>query len=86
MAGAPGVDELGSNVVFVGNIPYTASEEQLQEVFETVGPVSSFRSSASPPLVLRCEGAEGLVWPARAKPPLERLLEPSCGIPCLEAA
>jgi hypothetical protein len=33
----------GSNVVFVGNIPYTASEEQLQEVFETVGPVISFR-------------------------------------------
>jgi len=33
----------GSNVVFVGNIPYTASEEQLQEVFEAVGPVISFR-------------------------------------------
>ncbi|KAJ1472590.1 hypothetical protein T484DRAFT_1550300, partial [Baffinella frigidus] len=27
----------------VGNIPYTASEEQLQEVFETVGVVISFR-------------------------------------------
>ena len=46
MAGAPGVDEVGRNVVFVGNIPYTASEEQLQEVFETVGPVSSFRSAS----------------------------------------
>ncbi|EKX46396.1 hypothetical protein GUITHDRAFT_70536, partial [Guillardia theta CCMP2712] len=29
--------------VFVGNIPYTASEDQLQEVFETAGPVLAFR-------------------------------------------
>lgn len=32
-----------SRSVFVGNIPYTATEEQLQEVFESAGPVLSFR-------------------------------------------
>lgn len=32
-----------SRSVFVGNIPYTASEDQLQEVFETAGPVFSLR-------------------------------------------
>eukprot|EP01118_Nematostelium_gracile_P017292 TRINITY_DN7340_c0_g1_i1.p1 TRINITY_DN7340_c0_g1~~TRINITY_DN7340_c0_g1_i1.p1 ORF type:complete len:245 (+),score=59.40 TRINITY_DN7340_c0_g1_i1:89-823(+) len=29
--------------VFVGNIPYDATEEQLIEIFQTVGPVVSFR-------------------------------------------
>jgi RNA recognition motif-containing protein len=29
--------------IFIGNIPYTANEDQLQEVFETVGPVVSLR-------------------------------------------
>jgi cleavage stimulation factor subunit 2 len=29
--------------VFVGNIPYDASEEQLIEIFQEVGPVVSFR-------------------------------------------
>lgn len=29
--------------VFVGNIPYDASEEKLREIFSTVGPVLSFR-------------------------------------------
>jgi len=33
----------GSNVVFVGNIPYELTEEQLIEVFKEVGPVVSFR-------------------------------------------
>ncbi|KAF0421752.1 cleavage stimulation factor subunit [Gigaspora margarita] len=33
----------GSNVVFVGNIPYELTEEQLTEVFKEVGPVVSFR-------------------------------------------
>jgi len=31
------------NSVFVGNIPYDASEEQLTEIFSEVGPVVSFR-------------------------------------------
>ena len=29
--------------VLIDNIPYTASEEQLQEIFESVGPVLSLR-------------------------------------------
>ncbi|KAI8887605.1 hypothetical protein K501DRAFT_175147 [Backusella circina FSU 941] len=33
----------GSRVVFVGNIPFELSEEQLIEVFKEVGPVTSFR-------------------------------------------
>ncbi|KAI7893635.1 uncharacterized protein EV154DRAFT_501041 [Mucor mucedo] len=33
----------GSRVVFVGNIPFELSEEQLIEVFKEVGPVASFR-------------------------------------------
>jgi len=32
-----------SRSVFVGNIPYEATEEQLQEIFSQVGPVVSFR-------------------------------------------
>lgn len=32
-----------SRSVFVGNIPYEATEEQLQEIFSQVGPVMSFR-------------------------------------------
>eukprot|EP00960_Hanusia_phi_P008722 249521-Hanusia_phi.AAC.3 len=36
--------EQTNRTVFVGNIPYTASEDQLQEVFETAGPVLAFRS------------------------------------------
>ncbi|KAF8923699.1 hypothetical protein BGZ58_002649 [Dissophora ornata] len=33
----------GSKVVFVGNIPYEQTEEQLIEIFSEVGPVVSFR-------------------------------------------
>ncbi|CAG8643354.1 5331_t:CDS:10, partial [Ambispora gerdemannii] len=33
----------GSNVVFVGNIPYELTEEQLTDIFQEVGPVVSFR-------------------------------------------
>ncbi|CAG8614735.1 2639_t:CDS:2 [Paraglomus brasilianum] len=33
----------GSHVVFVGNIPYELTEEQLTEIFKEVGPVVSFR-------------------------------------------
>ncbi len=33
-----------SRSVFVGNIPYSATEEQLEDVFRTVGHVVSFRS------------------------------------------
>lgn len=32
-----------SRSVFVGNIPYSATEEQLEDVFRTVGQVVSFR-------------------------------------------
>jgi hypothetical protein len=32
-----------SRSVFVGNIPYEATEEQLQDIFSQVGPVVSFR-------------------------------------------
>jgi RNA recognition motif-containing protein len=32
-----------SRSVFIGNIPYTATEEQLLDVFEGVGPIASFR-------------------------------------------
>ncbi|KAG0097796.1 Cleavage stimulation factor subunit 2 [Podila epicladia] len=33
----------GSKIVFVGNIPYEQTEEQLIEIFSEVGPVVSFR-------------------------------------------
>ncbi|CAG8573994.1 2749_t:CDS:2 [Ambispora leptoticha] len=33
----------GSNVVFVGNIPYELTEDQLTDIFQEVGPVVSFR-------------------------------------------
>lgn len=44
-AGPPagGQQQHGSNTVFVGNVPYTATEEQLIEVFESAGQVVSFR-------------------------------------------
>jgi cleavage stimulation factor subunit 2 len=32
-----------SRVVFVGNIPFDMSEEQLVDIFKEVGPVASFR-------------------------------------------
>lgn len=32
-----------SKVVFVGNIPYEMTEEQLVDIFKEVGPVISFR-------------------------------------------
>lgn len=82
MSGAPG-EEIGSNVVFVGNIPYTASEEQLQEVFETVGVVISFRSVASPPLSWRFEGGEDLVWRARQSRCSTGCRARAAKIPCL---
>ena len=34
--------------VFVGNIPYSATEEQLEDVFRTVGHVVSFRWGGNP--------------------------------------
>jgi len=36
-------DNQKSKVVFVGNVPYDMTEEQLVEVFRTVGPVVGFR-------------------------------------------
>lgn len=36
-----------SKVVFVGNIPYDMSEEQLTEIFKEVGPLVNFRYSNS---------------------------------------
>ena len=39
----------GSRSVFVGNIPYTATEEALQDIFRTVGHVVSFRCAGAPP-------------------------------------
>ncbi|ORY95821.1 hypothetical protein BCR43DRAFT_459743 [Syncephalastrum racemosum] len=33
----------GSRVVFVGNIPFELTEEQLTDIFKEVGPVASFR-------------------------------------------
>ncbi|ELT95429.1 hypothetical protein CAPTEDRAFT_160825 [Capitella teleta] len=36
-------EERAQRSVFVGNIPYEASEEQLKEVFQQAGPVISFR-------------------------------------------
>jgi hypothetical protein len=33
-----------SRSVFVGNIPYSATEEQLEDIFRTVGHVVNFRS------------------------------------------
>jgi cleavage stimulation factor subunit 2 len=35
--------QTNSRSVFVGNIPYEATEEQIQEIFAQVGPVVSFR-------------------------------------------
>ena len=40
----------GSRSVFVGNIPYTATEEALQDIFRTVGHVVSFRCAGAPHL------------------------------------
>ncbi|KAK9240889.1 hypothetical protein V1525DRAFT_394208 [Lipomyces kononenkoae] len=36
-------DKTGGRVVFVGNIPYDQSEEQIMDVFQSVGPVANFR-------------------------------------------
>ncbi|KAK9376872.1 uncharacterized protein V1513DRAFT_410143 [Lipomyces chichibuensis] len=36
-------DKTGGRVVFVGNIPYDQSEEQIMDVFQSVGPVVNFR-------------------------------------------
>lgn len=35
--------QANSRSVFVGNIPYEATEEQIQEIFSQVGPVVTFR-------------------------------------------
>ncbi len=32
-----------SKIVFVGNIPYDTTEEQLVDIFKEVGPIASFR-------------------------------------------
>jgi RNA recognition motif-containing protein len=32
-----------SNLVWIGNIPYDASEEDLEQLLSTVGPVASIR-------------------------------------------
>lgn len=32
-----------SKVVFVGNIPYDISEEQLKDIFRQIGPIHRFR-------------------------------------------
>jgi cleavage stimulation factor subunit 2 len=32
-----------TKVVFVGNLPYDATEQEVQKVFEVAGPVVSFR-------------------------------------------
>ncbi|KAK9382077.1 uncharacterized protein V2V93DRAFT_366386 [Kockiozyma suomiensis] len=36
-------DKAGGRVVFVGNIPYDQSEEQIMDVFQSVGPVANFK-------------------------------------------
>ncbi|KAK7208543.1 hypothetical protein BZA70DRAFT_274016 [Myxozyma melibiosi] len=36
-------DKGAGKVVFVGNIPYDQSEEQIMDVFQSVGPVANFR-------------------------------------------
>jgi len=38
-----GSQSRGARCVFVGNIPYETTEEQLIEIFQEVGPVVSFR-------------------------------------------
>ena len=48
MQGQPGFDfageaEKAARSVFVGNIPYEATEEQLKDIFSEVGVVMSFR-------------------------------------------
>lgn len=46
MAGLPVRDpavDRSLRSVFVGNIPYEATEEQLKDIFSEVGPVVSFR-------------------------------------------
>jgi cleavage stimulation factor subunit 2 len=44
MEGGPsGIGHRPLRVVFIGNIPYDATEETLLEIFKTVGPVVSFR-------------------------------------------
>jgi len=37
------VGNRSSKCVFVGNIPYDATEQQLIDIFQQVGPVVSFR-------------------------------------------
>ncbi|KAK9454076.1 hypothetical protein V1511DRAFT_502657 [Dipodascopsis uninucleata] len=36
-------DKQGGRVVFVGNIPYDQTEEQIMDIFQSVGPVVNFR-------------------------------------------
>ena len=48
--------------MFVGNIPYSATEEQLEDVFRTVGHVVSFRF-ALVRVDLSCTWARMLLFP-----------------------
>lgn len=43
MQGTLSAAERSVRSVFVGNIPYEATEEQLKDIFSEVGPVVSFR-------------------------------------------
>jgi len=44
--------ESNSRCVFVGNIPYEATEAELAEIFKEVGPVVSFRSVENAIIIL----------------------------------
>ncbi|KAK4699102.1 hypothetical protein P7C70_g7160, partial [Phenoliferia sp. Uapishka_3] len=49
----PSASQQRSRVVFVGNLPFDYTEEQLVEVFSSVGPVVNFRCPfSSLPLIL----------------------------------
>ena len=43
MAGHPGAMQGGSRSVFIGNIPYGTTQQELIDIFQTVGQVVNFR-------------------------------------------